>query len=110
MTCGECGKQGRCVDPPTPEGTNTVEHIDCWHCSGKGCAECQGSGHLTLRACPMLLIDEPTQHAMRTARFAKLGYLPREGPWGKQREFDLHTIELVTSEQARLQNDLLSED
>ena len=110
MTCGECSKQGRCIDPPTAASTDTVEHIECWHCRGAGCGECDGSGKLTLKACPLHLIDEPTQHALRLARFARLGHLPREGPVERQREYDLSTIELVTGEQNRLQSDLLSED
>lgn len=110
MTCGECTKKGRCVDPPTPQGPNTVEHIPCWECGGKGCADCEMSGNLTLRACPMGLIDATTQEAMRIARYAKLGQFPEPGTWRDQLEIELFAMEFVAAEIARCQEGQIGTD
>jgi len=110
VICEACGKAGRCVDPPTPAETQTLEHLPCDACDGAGCAACAMSGKLTLRGCPMLAIDSTTTNALRIAKFAKHGVLPEPGALMDQREIDLHAIDLVWAEQGRCQADLFESD
>ncbi len=92
MICGACVDAGRCIDAPT---VNTPTHFprQCPECHGPGCSTCSGTGQLTVRQCPISLIDAETHRFMRLARMAERGVLPGPGSLGEQNEYDVHAIE-----------------
>ncbi len=99
--CDKC-QHGRCVDKPGPGNTVTLEDFDCLACGGGdarlGCDACDGTGRLTLKACPQQMLTSRTRDALRMARFARDGFLPRAGGWRDQTARDVALLDFARSQ------------
>lgn len=75
----------------------------CPSCLGTGCDVCEKAGELHYYRCPNSMTNDDGRRALEFAMAYENGFLPDEGPYGRQVNSGMTLINLVRMERAKIQ-------
>lgn len=70
---------------------------------GEACKECEGTGERYRYRCPASMTSDDGRRALEFACAMELGFLPSEGPYGRQVHSGMNCVNLVRMEKAKIE-------
>jgi len=80
--------------------------MECIKCGGSGCAECKGTGRLTITDCPLKLITSDVWEVIEYAKLYQKGLPPIHGGALDQAQNFIEVSRFIFREQAYWKNKL----